>query len=89
MCLSVTPQADYEFSTNLKQPSKPAKQDVSWDIDARMVKWGQEIILASPHLRQLFCNSSAHGASAFFGPEEMAQCPNVDGVVAFFVQLAF
>lgn len=75
-------QADYEFSTNLKQPSKPAKQDHFMGYRRENGKVGTRNYIGI--LTSVNCSATAaRMIASAFGPEEMAQYPNVDGVVAF------
>ena len=75
-------QADYEFSTNLKQPLKPAKQDHFMGYRRENGKVGTRNYIGI--LTSVNCSATAaRMIASAFGPEEMAQYPNVDGVVAF------
>ena len=75
-------QADYEFSTNLKQPQKHAKQDHFMGYRRENGKVGTRNYIGI--LTSVNCSATAaRMIASAFGPEEMAQYPNVDGVVAF------
>ena len=75
-------QADYEFSTNLKQFSKPAKQDHFMGYRRENGKVGTRNYIGI--LTSVNCSATAaRMIASAFGPDEMAQYPNVDGVVAF------
>ena len=75
-------QADYEFSTNLKRPTKPAKQDHFMGYRRENGKVGTRNYIGI--LTSVNCSATAaRMIASAFGPEAMAQYPNVDGVVAF------
>lgn len=73
---------DYEFSTDLR-PVEPAKKiDTFMGFRRETGKVGTRNFIAV--LTSVNCSATAaRQIAAAFGPEEMAQYPNVDGVVAF------
>jgi len=75
-------EADYEFSTNLKQPLTPANPDHFMGYRRENGKVGTRNYIGI--LTSVNCSATAaRMIASAFGPEEMAHYPNVDGVVAF------
>ncbi|NKB53094.1 MAG: altronate dehydratase [Rhizobiaceae bacterium] len=74
--------ADYEFSTDLRPVPPPAKQDTFMGYRRPNGKVGTRNYIAV--LTSVNCSATAARKIAdAFGPEELADYPNVDGIVAF------
>ncbi|MEP1207537.1 MAG: altronate dehydratase family protein [Rhizobiaceae bacterium] len=74
--------ADYEFSTDLRPVAPPTKQDTFMGFRRDNGKVGTRNYIAV--LTSVNCSATAARKIAeAFGPEELADYPNVDGVVAF------
>ena len=75
-------EVEYEFSTDLRPVAPAAKIDTFMGYRRKSGRAGTRNYIAI--LTSVNCSATAaRKIAAAFGPEEMAQYPNVDGVVAF------
>ncbi len=75
-------QMEYEFSTDLRPAPAPATRDTFMGYRRANGKVGTRNFIAI--ITSVNCSATAaRMIASAFGPEELAQYPNVDGVVAF------
>jgi len=75
-------QMEYEFSTDLRPAPAPATRDTFMGYRRANGKVGTRNFIAI--ITSVNCSATAaRMIASAFGPEERAQYPNVDGVVAF------